>query len=162
MVSPKSAERGEQCRMIARDGTVRYREPMFPSETAIVDIEVSRFSFVKRRPDGTVDFVAPFPSMFSYGSVAGSLAPDGDPQDALIVGASPQRGDRVEFPIWGEVRFIDGGIADHKWVVGPRAPRPWEWQSIAVFFRVYALAKRGLGCIRGANGPTVFRGVQQD
>lgn len=134
---------------------------MFLPETAIVDIEVSRFSFVKRGPDGTVDFVAPLPSLFSYGSVRGTLADDGDPQDALVIGASPRRGDRVEYPTWGAVHFIDGGVPDHKWVVGPRAPRPWEWSAIAAFFTIYAMAKRGLGCVRGVDGPTVFTGLQQ-
>lgn len=42
-------------------------------------VEVPKGSFVKRTPGGVVDFVAPLPSPFNYGSVPSLPAPDGKP-----------------------------------------------------------------------------------
>lgn len=42
-------------------------------------VEVPKGSFVKRTPEGAVDFVAPLPSPFNYGSVPSVPAPDGKP-----------------------------------------------------------------------------------
>jgi inorganic pyrophosphatase len=140
---------------------VRYPDIMDLPDTATVRIEVSRFDFVKRGVDGTVDFVSPLPSFFSYGSVEGVAAADGDPQDALVVGAAPSRGSRVEYPVWGQVLFVDDGVADHKWVVGPNAPTPRQWSNVAHFFRVYAFAKRCMSLGRRSYGETVFNGVEQ-
>ena len=130
-------------------------------DTVVVDIEVSRFSFVKHRPDGSVDFLSPLPSLFSYGSVLGVPAADGDPQDALVVGAAPRRGSRCTLAVHGRVLFVDAGVEDNKWIVGPRPPQKWEWLVIGIFFRVYAVAKRGLGWVRGNPGSTSFNGVEQ-
>ena len=57
-----------------------------------VIIEVPRGGFIKRHPDGAVDFVSPVPCPFNYGSVEGSEAADGDPQDALVLGPTLQPG----------------------------------------------------------------------
>lgn len=43
-------------------------------------VEVPKGSFVKRTPEGAVDFVAPLPSPFNYGSVPSVSAPDGKPR----------------------------------------------------------------------------------
>ena len=40
-------------------------------------VEVPRGSFIKRTPSGEVDFVAPLPSPFNYGSVPAVQAADG-------------------------------------------------------------------------------------
>lgn len=42
-------------------------------------VEVPKGSFVKRLPDGAVDYVGPMPSPFNYGSVPAIPAPDGNP-----------------------------------------------------------------------------------
>jgi hypothetical protein len=41
-------------------------------------VEVPKGSFVKRLPDGAVDYVGPMPSPFNYGSVPAIPAPDGN------------------------------------------------------------------------------------
>lgn len=147
--------------MIARECAVRYPEFMKLPDTAKVCIEISRFSFVKRRPDGTVAFVSPVPSLYSYGSVHSVEAADGDPQDALVVGAAPQRGSTVEYPVWGQVLFIDAGVIDHKWVVGPRRLTSIEWTNLGRFFRLYAIAKRCMGWRHPSKRETVFQGIEQ-
>ena len=90
-------------------------------ERLTVQVEVARGDRVKRRPDGSMDFVTPFASPFAYGSVVGTTAPDGDPEDALVVGAEPQRGDCVEYTVWGRVLFVDAGLSRTQ--VGGRAAR---------------------------------------
>ena len=93
-------------------------------ERLTVQVEVARGDRVKRRPDGSMDFVTPFASPFAYGSVVGTTAPDGDPEDALVVGAEPQRGDCVEYTVWGRVLFVDAGLADpNGWWGRARPPR---------------------------------------
>lgn len=129
-------------------------------ERLTVQVEVARGDRVKRRPDGSVDFVTPFASPFAYGSVLQTIAPDGDPEDALVVGATPSRGERVEYPVWGRVLFVDAGVPDPKWVVGPREPREKEWLRIEVFFRRYAWAKRLLYVLRGSPKTVRFEGVE--
>ena len=147
--------------MIARSGQRRYLENMQWPETVQVHIEVARWSFTKRRPDGSVDFRSPIPSFFSYGSVSGRIAPDGDPEDALVVGAAPERGAIITYPIWGRVMFEDAGVEDNKWVVGPRAPTEREWASVSSFFTVYAGAKRMLYMVRRIPGSVHFHGVER-
>ena len=61
----------------------------FPEQLEVL-IDTPRGSFVKRRDDGSVDFVWPLPSPFNYGSVPDTLAPDGDREDAIVLArASP-------------------------------------------------------------------------
>ncbi len=133
---------------------------MGKTELAMVRIEVPRGGFIKRKPDGAVDFVSPLPSPFNYGSVEGTLAPDGDPCDALVLGPRLRAGDRVEVRIWGEVDFVDDGLADPKLVcsLGP-APRASDWLRVRLFFWVYARFKAALNRARGRSGPTLLRGV---
>jgi inorganic pyrophosphatase len=134
---------------------------MNSSHTIEVCIEVERGSFIKRRPDGQIDFISPIPSPFSYGSVLGTSAADGDPEDALVVGQSVTRGESVRLPVWGQVRFIDGGVEDHKWVLSSTALTPIQWRSIEHFFRFYAVTKRLLYAFRSQQGGVVFEGVER-
>jgi|TARA_B110000495_G_scaffold169662_1_gene157094 inorganic pyrophosphatase len=147
--------------MIAQSGQRRYLENMQWPETVQVHIEVARWSFTKHRPDGSVDFRSPIPSLFSYGSVPARMAADGDPEDALVVGVAPKRGAIVTYTIWGRVLFEDAGLEDHKWVVGPRIPTELQWAAVASFFTVYARAKRVLYLFRGISGPVHFHGVDR-
>ena len=89
------------------------------------------------------------------------MAADGDPEDALVVGASPERGEILLYPIWGRVIFEDAGHEDHKWVVGPRCPTEREWASVASFFSLYAGAKRILYVFRRVSGSAHFLGVER-
>ena len=131
-----------------------------PKSLQIV-IEVERGAFVKRGSDGRVDFFSPFPCPFAYGSVVDSAAPDGDPEDALVIGDCPKRGTSVSLPVWGRVCFMDAGVDDHKWVVGPRPPSEREWAKIERFFGLYARSKRVLYALRGVSGGAIFEGVQR-
>jgi len=107
-------------------------------------IEVPRFSFVKRGPSGSIDFVSPFPTPFNYGSVPGTLAEDGEPRDVLLLGPRLARGSRTEARVLGVVRFLDAGVADPKIVAGARLGDR-DRVTIEGFFHLYALAKRCTG-----------------
>jgi inorganic pyrophosphatase len=122
-----------------------------------VTVEIPRWSFTKYGADDTVDFWSPLPSPFNYGSVMDSVAPDGDPEDAIILGPRLPRGATVEgTPTW-VVRFIDAGVADDKWVIG--TPTRANHAALDAFFRVYALAKRVAYHLRGDRGITRYLGT---
>ena len=103
-------------------------------------VEVPRLSFVKRGPTGAIDFLSPLPCPFNYGSVPGTLAEDGDPLDAILLGRRRARGQRVSGRVLGVVGFLDAGVPDPKLVLGERL-RLRDRLQLEAFFRVYALAK---------------------
>ncbi len=124
-----------------------------------VTIEVPRGGFIKRHPDGEIDFVSPVPCPFNYGSVSDSLADDGDPLDAVVLGPRLRVGQRCTVTPWARVRFIDDGMVDDKLICGEQAPTESERRSIRWFFTCYALAKRALNLTRGRRGATRFEGL---
>jgi inorganic pyrophosphatase len=145
--------------------TSRHRAPageQVPNTTSLpslgdeveVALEVSRFSFVKRRPDGRVHFVSPLPTLFNYGSVPGTCAADGDPLDAVVLGPRRPRGTIVRGRLLGVIDFVDHDVADPKLVVG-EVLRARDVRALEAFFRVYARAKRVLD---PGPGPTRFGG----
>ena len=123
-----------------------------------VVIEVPRFGFVKRDPDGRVDIVSPLPCPFNYGCVPGTLAPDGDPIDVVVLGPRRPAGHRERLRVWGTVDFLDAGDEDPKLIVADRPVTRWERWQVGMFFMVYALLKRGLNAARRRNGKTAYRG----
>ena len=127
-------------------------------ETATVVIDVPRGSFIKRKDDGSVDFVSPFPSPFNYGHVPDTLADDGDACDAVVLGPRLARGARPRVTIRGRVGFIDAGVADTKWICAPNPLSPAERRRVEGFFRRYAVAKRLINRVRGKRGPTRYLG----
>jgi len=130
----------------------------FPRELPVL-IDQPRFSFIKRRDDGRIDFISPLPCPFNYGSVPGTLAADGDREDALVLGARLSRGTQQTWPVLARVHFIDAGVYDAKWVCG-RALTTGDRRQLLIFFELYARAKRQLNRARGAAGPTRFDGLE--
>jgi inorganic pyrophosphatase len=131
--------------------------PGLPSQPEVV-IETPRWSLVKWRGDGRVDFVSPIPCPYNYGSIPGVHADDGDPLDAVVLGPPLRRGQRVRVPVVGVVDFIDAGRGDPKvicsaWPLGER-----ERVGLERFFRFYARFKRVLHRVRGQVPDTRFRG----
>lgn len=111
-----------------------------------VRIETPRGSFVKRDlVDGELvaRFASPYPCPFDYGHVPGEPAGDGQPRDAVWLGARAKALDVVAGVVAGIVRFEDGGDEDDKWVVttdGVLGQR--DVARLHRFFRLYAAAKR--------------------
>lgn len=119
-----------------------------------VVIEVPRWSFVKRKLDGRVDFVSPLPCPYNYGSIVDIVAPDGDPLDALVLGPRLARGHTALATVRGVMGFHDGGVEDPKVVCSTVALTLDQRRGVERFFAVYAVFKRGLTRVRGGGGET--------
>lgn len=130
----------------------------FPTELE-VRIDTARGDFVKRRDDGSVEFVSPLPSPFNYGSVAGTLAPDGDREDVIVLGARLRAGTTLRARVLGRARFVDAGVADPKWLCGERLTTR-DVYLLQLFFWAYTRFKRVLHAVRGERGPTHFDGIE--
>lgn len=133
-------------------------------EALRVTIEVRAGSFLKWGHDGGLDFLSPVPCPFNYGSVSGSLAEDGDPQDAIVLGRPMDRRAQVECRAIAIVRFIDKGVRDDKWICRPlgqdEALSDAERASLARFFRFYGATKRLRSRLGGARELTRFDGIE--
>lgn len=72
-------------------------------------VEVPKGSFVKRLPDGAVDYVGPLPSPFNYGSVPAIPAPDGN---GLVHYISPKLPVRISATMsqFAEQNIINSGF----------------------------------------------------
>ncbi len=128
-----------------------------------VHVEIPKGSLVKRRADSSIDFVSPLPCPFDYGSLPDTLADDGDPIDALLVG-EPQgrrRGAQVDARVLAIVRFIDAGREDPKLVCGTPPLSPKDRRRVERFFRLYAPLKRILALLRGQRGDTRYAGLDE-
>jgi inorganic pyrophosphatase len=123
-------------------------------------IEVPRWSFVKRKDDGAVDYVSPLPSPFNYGSIPGTLSPDGDPLDALVLGPRLPRGARVTLPTLAVVHILDAGDEDPKLVLGPPPLSAADRRAVQAFFQLYDVAKGTLNWLRGKKGATRFLSLE--
>jgi inorganic pyrophosphatase len=123
-----------------------------------IRIEVPRGSFVKRRPDGSVDFVSPLPCPYNYGSIEGTIAADGDPLDALLLGHQRAAGTRVRVPVRAVMGFVDDGIPDPKVVCSVRPLTRAERRGVERFFRRYAVLKRVVNRLRRRPGRTLCIG----
>ncbi len=117
-----------------------------------------RGGHLKRRADGSVDYISPLPSPFNYGGCPEVEGGDGDPLDALVLGPRLPRDHERRWPAWAVVRFRDDGQVDDKWVCGPTRPTPADQELVERFFRGYALVKGWLNRLRGKRGETRFLG----
>jgi len=123
-----------------------------------VVIEVPRGSFLKRGSTGHVDFVAPLPCPYNYGSVPNYLGLEGDLLDALVMGSRLPLGARVRVKVWGAVVFTDRGMTDDKLVCSERPPNRSERERILRFFRFYANCKVLLNLFRCRPGRNACEG----
>jgi inorganic pyrophosphatase len=131
-----------------------------PHELDVV-VEVPLGGFIKRRDDGTVDFVSPLPCPFNYGSVPDTRAGDGDRLDAVVLGPRLPRHARVRVRLRGQVRFVDAGQDDPKLICSPSALSPRDRVRIRAFFWCYARAKALLNAARGKSGLTHYGGFEE-
>jgi inorganic pyrophosphatase len=92
--------------------------------------------------------VSPFPSPFDYGRLEGFTGGDGDPMDAIWLGA-PMDSQRASGYIVGVVRFVDSGEIDDKWLISDKATvSRVNVVMLKSFFRVYAQVKNVLELFR--------------
>ncbi|MBK7825309.1 MAG: inorganic diphosphatase [Nannocystis sp.] len=127
-------------------------------ERCEVLVEYPRWSMVKRRSDGSVDFIAPLPCPYNYGSIAGRRSGDGDLLDAVVLGPRLPHGTRRSLVAVGVIGFLDLGVHDPKVICseGPLSPR--QRVGLELFFRSYATFKRALAAARRQPGATCYLG----
>lgn len=121
-------------------------------------IEYPRGSMIKRRSDGSIDFVSPLPCPYNYGHVPGVMSGDGDPLDAVVLGRRLRAGARVTTRVVGVIGFVDVGQLDPKVICSARPMTTAQRVGLELFFTVYALGKRALARGRGLSGETRFSG----
>src|SRR3954451_5893271 len=108
-----------------------------PVELEIL-IEIPRGSFIKRGSTGKVDFIAPLPCPFNYGSVPRYLGLEGDLLDAVVLGPRMNAGARMRVKAWGAVILTDRGMTDHKMICSQQPLSADQQRSVLRFFRFYA------------------------
>jgi inorganic pyrophosphatase len=130
----------------------------FPKQLEVL-VEHPRHAILKRREDGSLDFISPLPCPYNYGSVPGTKAADGDREDALVLGPRLPKGTRMQARVLARANFYDAGSFDGKWVCG-QSMSERERQGLVVFFSVYARCKAMLNWLRGVHGKTTFEGLE--
>ena len=123
-------------------------------DAVMVRIEVPRGSFVKRKPDGRIDFISPLPSPYNYGSIEGTLAADGDPIDALVLGPRLPYGVRYVGTVRAAFGFVDAGEHDPKIVCSETPLTAADRRGVEAFFHTYAWLKRAVHLVRRRSGTT--------
>ncbi|MBK6687523.1 MAG: inorganic diphosphatase [Deltaproteobacteria bacterium] len=119
-----------------------------------VVIETPRFGVVKRKANGQIDFISPVPCPFNYGRVDGTVSGDGDPLDAIVLGARLTVGTRTSAEHRATVHFVDDGQDDPKLVLSGAPITGVQRAQLRTFFLVYAVLKRALNLARGRRGAT--------
>jgi len=129
-----------------------------PGEVCEVTIEYARWSMVKHRSDGAIDFVSPLPCPYNYGSLAGRSSGDGQALDALVLGPRLPVGARLQLPVLGVIGFLDLGVHDPKVIFGVGGLSARDRAGLELFFRVYARFKSGLAWLRSQPEATGYLG----
>jgi inorganic pyrophosphatase len=132
------------------------------AETVHVRIETPRFSFQKRNSELGRDYRSPIPCPFNYGSLPGTRAPDGEPEDALVLGPRLALGTLCERRVLAVVGFVDAGVRDDKLVCGQAGEleRVGTRVLLRAFFSFYAALKRVRNRLAGRGGPTRYEGLR--
>ncbi|MCX4244972.1 inorganic diphosphatase [Paraliomyxa miuraensis] len=128
--------------------------PLHLPPRVTVTLEAPRGTFTKRRADGSLDFVSPLPSPFNYGYLEGTVAPDGDPLDAIVLGPRRRLGERIDTEVLAVYGFLDRGQLDPKLVCGPPPLRAVDRRAVERFFWAYERLKRVIQRMRGQSEPT--------
>jgi len=123
-----------------------------------VTVEYPRWSMVKRRGDGSIDFVSPVPCPYNYGSISGRRSGDGDLLDAVVLGPRLPFGARLQLTAVGVVGFLDLGVHDPKVICSAAPLSARERAGLERFFRVYARFKQALARLRGQPQATGYLG----
>ncbi len=127
-------------------------------ERCEVVVEYPRWSMVKRRSDGSLDFVAPLPCPYNYGSIFGRRSGDGDLLDAVVLGPRLPLGTTHSLVAVGVIGFLDLGVHDPKVICTTGQLSTRERVGLELFFRAYATFKQGLAAARRQPGATRYLG----
>jgi len=129
-----------------------------PGEVCEVTIEYPRWSMVKHRSGGAIDFVSPLPCPYNYGSLAGRRSGDGQNLDAVVLGPRLPAGACLQLAVVGVIGFLDLGVHDPKVIFSPGGLSARERAGLELFFRGYARFKSGLARLRRQSEATGYLG----
>ena len=113
---------------------------------------------IKRRSDGAIDFIAPLPCPYNYGSISGRRSGDGDLLDVVVLGPRRPAGALLSLRAVGVIGFLDLGLHDPKVICAEAPMSARQRAGLERFFRGYARFKRALAWTRGQTEPTCYLG----
>jgi inorganic pyrophosphatase len=130
---------------------------LLPPELDVL-IEIPRGSFLKRGSTGHVDFIAPLPCPFNYGSVPQYLGLENDLLDAVVLGPRLPAGTHVRVKAWGAITVRDRGMIDDKMICSHEPLQPRQRRALLRFFSLYAKCKGLLNLARRRPGANACEG----
>ena len=133
-------------------------EPM-PKELQIT-IDTPKWSFIKYKDNGKMDYPSPIPFTVNYGRAIGIKSDEGDDADVVVLGKSIKKGTNQVLPLKGVINFIDRGINDPKYICSFNPVSITDKINITIFFTLFAIFKNVLNILRGKKGITKFKGFE--
>ena len=107
-------------------------------------IETPKYSFIKYRYENgkfLKDLFSPLPNLFNYGFLVDTKGEDSSPKDVIVLGKTLKQGTILDSEIIGEVRFMDKGATDNKYIASKNAITLFDMLKIKLFFITYSLYK---------------------
>ncbi len=124
------------------------------NEFNLIQIDTPKFSFVKYKDDGSIDYPSPIPFTVNYGRVLNTKSDEGDNFDAILLGERVKKGTIKEVQLVGKIDFYDRGIFDPKYVYSKKKVSGFDRINVFVFFNLFAICKNILNKVRGKKGKT--------
>jgi len=108
-------------------------------------IETPKYSFIKYRYENSKflkDLFSPFPNLFNYGFIIETKGYDDSPKDVIVLGKGLNQGIILDLKIIGEVKFIDKGLSDIKYIASQNNKiTTFDKLKIKIFFVTYSVYK---------------------
>ena len=117
-------------------------------------IDTPKFSFIKYKDNGSIDYISPIPFTVNYGSVLNTTSEEGDKSDAIVLGKKLKKGTTIKVPVVGKIEFYDRGIYDPKYICSDKEVSLVDKINVRLLFTLFSLARKTLNKLRGKKGKT--------
>lgn len=117
-------------------------------------IDTPKFSFIKYKDNGSIDYISPIPFTVNYGNVLDTISEEGDRFDAIVLGKKLKKGIVIRVPMVGKIEFYDRGIYDPKYIYSDKKVSLIDKINVRLLFTLFFLAKKTLNKLRGKKGKT--------
>lgn len=124
-------------------------------------VDTPKWGFIKKKDDGSIDYISPFPCPFNYGSILDTEGEDGDREDIVVLGKKLKSGtqdclaNRVAI-----VSFYDKGEFDPKHIYSDKELNTIDKLKLYSFFSLFSVLKLVLNAVKGKKGKTKFVGIK--
>ena len=122
-------------------------------------IDTPKWSFIKYKDNGIIDYPSPIPFTVNYGRAVGIKSNEGDDADVVVLGKRIKKGIELEVPVVGVINFIDRGIDDPKYLCSFESVSRIDRGNVIIFFTLFSIFKNVLNRLRRKKGITKFNGV---